>query len=92
MPKISAADREVPVDRQTVAKAEAERSARGQLVEAREAARADLRPAFATREAARTAIAESIESFYKPRRRHSSLGCVSPLVFDVQHATAALAA
>ena len=50
------------------------------------------RTEFATHEAAATAIAESIESFYNPRRRHSSLGCASPLVFELQHTTAALAA
>jgi len=47
---------------------------------------------FATREAATAAIADSIENFYNPRRRHSSLGYVSPMVFELQHATAALAA
>jgi transposase InsO family protein len=50
------------------------------------------RTEFATREAATAAIAEYIEDFYNPRRRHSSLGYVSPLVFELQHATAAIAA
>jgi len=42
--------------------------------------------------AAIAAITEYIEDLYDPRRRHSSLGYVSPLVFELQHATAALAA
>jgi len=50
------------------------------------------RAEFATREAATAAIAEYIEGFYNPRRRHSSLGYVSPLVFELQHATGAMAA
>jgi len=47
---------------------------------------------FATREGATAAISDYIENFYNPRRRHSSLGYVSPLVFELQLATAALAA
>ncbi len=46
----------------------------------------------ATREAATVADAEYIEDFYNPRRRHSSLGYVSPLVVQLQHATEVLAA
>ena len=40
---------------------------------------------FATRAAAKSAIAEYIEGFYNARRRHSSLGYVSPLMFELQH-------
>jgi len=50
------------------------------------------RTEFATRKVAMAAIAEYIESFYNPRRRHSSLGYVRPLVFELPYATAALAA
>jgi len=40
---------------------------------------------FATRLAAKSAITEYIEGFYNARRRHSSLGYVSPLMFELQH-------
>ena len=40
---------------------------------------------FATRAAAKSAIAEYIEGFYNPRRRHSSLDYLSPLMFELQH-------
>lgn len=35
-----------------------------------------------TREAARVAIFEYIECFYNPRRRHSSLGYLSPADYE----------
>jgi putative transposase len=47
---------------------------------------------FAIRIDAVAAITQYIEGFYNPRRRHSSLGYVSPLVFELQHATERLAA
>jgi transposase InsO family protein len=47
---------------------------------------------FATKAAAILAITEYIEDFYNARRRHSSLGYVSPLMFELQHAQARLAA
>ena len=37
---------------------------------------------FATRAQARTAIVEYIEVFYNTRRRHSSLGYVSPAAYE----------
>jgi putative transposase len=40
------------------------------------------RTAFATRDEASTAIGQYIEGFYNPRRRHSSLGYVSPATFE----------
>jgi len=41
-----------------------------------------------TREHARRAIAEYIELFYNPQRRHSSLGYLSPIAFERQAAKA----
>lgn len=40
------------------------------------------RTAFATRDQAAQAIGHYIERFYNPRRRHSSLGYVSPVTFE----------
>ena len=40
------------------------------------------RTAFTTRDQASTAIGQYIEGFYNPRRRHSSLGYVSPATFE----------
>jgi putative transposase len=40
------------------------------------------RTAFATRDQASKAIGHYIEGFYNPRRRHSSLGYVSPATFE----------
>lgn len=40
------------------------------------------RTAFATRADASKAIGQYIEGFYNPRRRHSSLGYVSPVAFE----------
>ena len=45
------------------------------------------RTAFATRDQASQAIGKYIEGFYNPRRRHSSLGYVSPAVFEKAHRT-----
>ena len=36
------------------------------------------RAVFLTRAQARDALTRYIDGFYNPRRRHSSLGCVSP--------------
>jgi putative transposase len=41
---------------------------------------------FATPAAARQAVFQFIEGWYNPRRRHSSLGQVSPVTFEEQHA------
>ena len=43
------------------------------------------RMAFATRDQASKAIGQYIEGFYNPRRRHSSLGYVSPAKFEHDH-------
>ena len=40
------------------------------------------RTAFASREQASKAIGHYIEGFYNPRRRHSSLGYASPVMFE----------
>jgi putative transposase len=40
------------------------------------------RTAFASRDQASKAIGQYIEGFYNPRRRHSSLGYVSPATFE----------
>ncbi len=45
------------------------------------------RTAFATRDQASKAIGQYIEGFYNPRRRHSSLGYVSPAKFETAHRT-----
>ena len=42
------------------------------------------RRSWPTRQLARTAISEYIACFYNPRRRHSSLGGVSPMHFEKQ--------
>ena len=44
------------------------------------------RAVFLTRAQARDALARYIDGFYNPRRRHSSLGCVSPAQFERQAA------
>jgi putative transposase len=41
---------------------------------------------------AEMAIFDFIEGWYNPRRRHSALGRVSPLMFERQHAAATMAA
>lgn len=43
------------------------------------------RQSWPTRAAARTAIFEYIEGWYNPRRRHSTLGYLSPIQFEQQH-------
>jgi transposase InsO family protein len=40
---------------------------------------------FATRAEAREAIFDFIESFYNRRRRHSTLGYLSPIDFEIKH-------
>ncbi|AGC47871.1 IS5 family transposase orfB [Myxococcus stipitatus DSM 14675] len=47
---------------------------------------------FTTREQARRALFEFIEVFYNRRRRHSSLGYLSPSEFERVAATSRLAA
>jgi len=44
------------------------------------------RQSWPTRAAARTAIFEYIEGWYNPRRRHSTLGYLSPIEFERDHA------
>ena len=44
------------------------------------------RHSWPTRAAARSAIFEYIEGWYNPRRRHSTLGYLSPIEFERQHA------
>ena len=43
------------------------------------------RTAFVTRDQAGKAIGQYIEGFYNPRRRHSSLGYVSPTAFETAY-------
>jgi len=39
-----------------------------------------------------SAIFEYIEAFYNPRRRHSSIGNLSPVEFEARHTDTAVAA
>ena len=43
------------------------------------------RRSWPTRAAARTAVFEYIEGWYNPRRRHSTLGYLSPVEFERHH-------
>jgi len=45
---------------------------------------------FKTQAEARMAVFEFIEGFYNPRRRHSSLGYLSPIAFERQYTATAL--
>ena len=45
---------------------------------------------FQTQSEARSAVFEFIEGFYNPRRRHSSIGYVSPIDYERQYRKAAL--
>ena len=45
------------------------------------------RQAFKSRNAARLAIFDFIERFYNPRRRHSTLGNISPADYELAAAT-----
>ena len=47
---------------------------------------------YATRAAAVTSIGDYIEQFYNKERRHSHLGYVSPIEYELRSQTAALAA
>jgi putative transposase len=49
------------------------------------------RTALGTPEVARTAIFEFIEGWYNTRRRHSSIGYLSPVAFERAHAAATIA-
>jgi hypothetical protein len=46
------------------------------------------RQSWPTRATARTAIFEYIEGWYNPRRRHSTLGYLSPIDYERRHAAA----
>jgi transposase InsO family protein len=48
-----------------------------------------MRADWQTREEARTAVFEYIETWYNPRRRHSTLGYLSPAVYEEQLQVAA---
>jgi len=50
------------------------------------------RERFATREQARLRVFWYIECFYNPRRRHSSLGMLSPIDYERRHQQEAIAA
>ena len=43
------------------------------------------RTRFATRTQARTAVFDYLEGFYNPRRRHSTLGYLSPADYERRH-------
>jgi hypothetical protein len=45
------------------------------------------RRSWPTRAEARTAVFEYIEGWYNPRRRHSTLGYLSPAEFEREHAS-----
>ena len=47
---------------------------------------------FATRREAKLAVFDYLEAFYNPRRRHSSLGQISPAEFEARHTAQAAAA
>jgi putative transposase len=47
---------------------------------------------LATREQARLRVFWHIECFYHPRRRHASLGMLSPIDYEQRHRREALAA
>jgi putative transposase len=40
---------------------------------------------FRTRTEARVAVFDYLEGFYNPRRRHSTLGCLSPADYESRH-------
>jgi putative transposase len=42
------------------------------------------RKVYRTRDEARADVFDYIERFYNPRRRHSKLGCLSPIEFEVR--------
>ena len=43
-----------------------------------------LRTVYRTRDEARADVFDYIERFYNPRRRHSKLGYLSPMVFEAR--------
>ena len=47
------------------------------------------RKRFSTRAEAKIAVFDFIEGFYNPRRRHSSIGHMSPVNYEKQHEAAA---
>ena len=50
------------------------------------------RTSFATRQQARSALFDYVETFYNPKRRHSALGYVSPMQFEQRSSTEKLVA
>ena len=46
------------------------------------------RKTYRTRDQARADVFDYIECFYNPRRRHSTLGYLSPIAFEEQEALA----
>jgi putative transposase len=42
------------------------------------------RQRFGTQTAARLAVFDYLEGWYNPRRRHSALGCLSPMTYEKQ--------
>jgi transposase InsO family protein len=47
---------------------------------------------YETRAAAKASIGEYIDGFYNPQRRHSRIGYMSPIEFELRAQVAALAA
>ena len=47
---------------------------------------------FATRREGKLAVFDYLEAFYNPRRRHSSLGQISPAAFETRHTAQTTAA
>ena len=54
--------------------------------------RVRISPSWADEEEARKAVGETIHSFYNAQRRHSTLGYLSPVDFELRHKTSARAA
>ncbi len=46
---------------------------------------------FKTQAEARSAVFAFIDGFYRPRRRHSSIGCLSPIDYERRHQAIAVA-
>ena len=55
---------------------------RGALHQGVKLARRNTRKVYRTRDDARTDVFDYIERFYNPRRRHSTIGYLSPIEFE----------